>query len=82
MRETSAPISKKAPGDRQLSFGEIGRFSSLIMGAASEGKVADLPPSALKEIASVLRKRKPPAFLASIDPSTAKTFGCRIARTL
>jgi NAD(P)-dependent dehydrogenase (short-subunit alcohol dehydrogenase family) len=82
MRETSAPISKKAPGDRQLSFEEIGRFSSLIMGAASEGKVADLPPSALKEIASVLRKRKPPAFLASIDPSTAKTFGSRIARTL
>jgi hypothetical protein len=28
MRETSAPISKKAPGDRQLSFEEIGRFSS------------------------------------------------------
>jgi len=82
MGETPAPLSKKAPGDRQLSFEEIGKIASLIEGKASEGKVTDFSPSTLKEILSLLRKRTPPPFLASIDPGTAKTFGSRIARTL
>ncbi len=82
MTAGKAPISKKAPGDRQLSFREIGTIASLIMGKASEGKVADLPSSARKEILTLFRKRPPPAFLDSIDPSTARTFTGRIARTL
>ena len=82
MTEEPSPIAKKAPGDRQLSFEEIGTIASLIMGRASGGKVADLPSPAKKEILAILRKRPPPAFLDSIDPSTAKTFSGRIARTL
>ncbi len=82
MARDASPISKKAPGDRPLSFEEIGRFSSLIMQRASEEKVTDLPPSALKEIVTILRKRQPPPFLAFIDPSSSKTFASRIARTL
>ncbi len=82
MRRKAGPITKKAPGDRPLSFEEVGRFASLIMKRASEGKVTDLPPSAMKEIVAILRKRHPPGFLASIDPSSAKSFVTRIARTL
>ena len=82
MTEGPAPITKKAPGDRQLSFEEIGTIAALIMRQASGGKVADLPSPARKEILGILRKRRPPAFLDSIDPSTAKTFTGRIARTL
>ncbi len=82
MGKGSGPISKKAPGDRQISFEEIGRIAALITGQASEGKVSDLPASALKEVVSLFRKRRPPPFLDSIDPSAAKTFVSRIARTL
>ncbi|HEU5359524.1 MAG TPA: SDR family oxidoreductase, partial [Candidatus Deferrimicrobiaceae bacterium] len=82
MTENPTPISKKAPGDRPISFTEIGRIASLIMDRASEGKVTDLPSSTLKEILSIFRKRKSPGFLDSIDPSAVKTFGARIARTL
>jgi NAD(P)-dependent dehydrogenase (short-subunit alcohol dehydrogenase family) len=82
MARYAAPLTKKAPGDRPISFEEIGRFASLIMDRASEGKVTELPPSSLREIVSLLRKRKPPAFLSSIDPSASKSFVGRIARTL
>ncbi|HBX42323.1 MAG TPA: hypothetical protein DEH27_00215 [Deltaproteobacteria bacterium] len=70
MSQGAGPITKKAPGDRPISFEEVGRFASLIMERASEGKVTDLPPSAMKQIVSILRKRQPPEFLTSIDPSS------------
>ncbi len=82
MRDGSHPIAKKAPGDRQLSFREIDGFASLITERTSRGNVTDLPPSALKEILSIFRKRRPPGFLATIDSSVAKSFVTRIARTL
>ncbi len=82
MTNRPAPVSKKAPGDRPLSFEEIGSIASLIMDLAAEGKVTDLPAAARKEILSILRDRRPPAFLQSIDPSTAKAFTGRIAGAL
>ena len=50
------PISKKAPGDRALSFEEIGRIAALIGERSAEGKVSALPAQALDDALADLRE--------------------------
>ncbi|HEY5766003.1 MAG TPA: hypothetical protein VIS30_08210, partial [Candidatus Deferrimicrobiaceae bacterium] len=64
MGPSPAPISKKAPGDRQISFEEIRRIAGIIRERDAEGKVSDLPPTVLKELLAILRKRPVPPLLA------------------
>ncbi|MBM2827541.1 MAG: hypothetical protein HW408_73 [Actinobacteria bacterium] len=64
----AGPISKKAPGDRRIDFEEIGRIASLIMEKEAEGRVADLPAAAMKEILSLLRGRAVSEAIASFIP--------------
>ncbi|HSL91002.1 MAG TPA: hypothetical protein VK863_00005, partial [Candidatus Limnocylindrales bacterium] len=76
------PISKKAPGDRQLTFEEIGRIASLILEKEAEGKVSDLPPARLKEVIALLRERSVPASIASLVPPDRGKIGEHVARLL
>ena len=78
----AAPISKKAPGDRQITFEEIGRIASLIMEKEAEGRVADLPPAAIKDLLSLLRGRTVPEAIASFLPATGAKLPERVARIL
>jgi NAD(P)-dependent dehydrogenase (short-subunit alcohol dehydrogenase family) len=76
------PISKKAPGDRPLTFEEVGRIAALIQERESEGKVADLPSSTLKEILALLRERSVPDPIGSLVPAGRGGVGDRVARFL
>ncbi|MBI5342862.1 MAG: hypothetical protein HZB63_06055, partial [Deltaproteobacteria bacterium] len=78
----AAPISKKAPGDRQLTFEEIGGIASLIREKEAEGKVFDLPPATMKEILSILRGHPVPDATASFLPSRAGKLSERAYRML
>ncbi|MBI5420158.1 MAG: SDR family NAD(P)-dependent oxidoreductase [Deltaproteobacteria bacterium] len=78
----AGPITKKAPGDRQLSFEEIGRIAALITEKSAEGKVSSLPAAALEEALAVLLERKPPAFLTTLAPDAAREMGERIDHML
>ena len=76
------PISKKAPGDRQLTFEEIGRIAALIQEKEAEGKVSDLSPAHMKDVLALLRERSVPASIASLVPPTRGRIGERVARLL
>jgi NAD(P)-dependent dehydrogenase (short-subunit alcohol dehydrogenase family) len=76
------PISKKAPGDRQLTFEEIGRIAALIVEKEAEGKVSDLPPSRMKEVLALLRERSVPDSIASLAPPARGKIGEHVARLL
>ncbi|MEK6778835.1 MAG: SDR family NAD(P)-dependent oxidoreductase, partial [Candidatus Deferrimicrobiota bacterium] len=76
------PISKKAPGDRALTFEEIGRIAALITEKDAEGKVSDLPAAAMKELLSILRDRQVPEAVKSLLPAGAAKMGDRLARIL
>lgn len=82
MELLSAPISKKAPGDRQISFEEIRRIAGIIRDLDAAGKVSDLPDTVLKELLTILRKRPAPSLLARVDPSAARGFRSRLSKTL
>ncbi len=81
MTETK-PISKKAPGDRPLTFEEIGRIAALILEKEAEGKVSDLPAGPLKEILSLLRERTVPDSIGSLVSAARGKIGERVARLL
>ncbi len=76
------PISKKAPGDRQIGSEEIGRIASLIREKEAEGKVFDLPPASMKEILFLLRGHPVPDGTASLLSSHAGDLTERLARIL
>lgn len=78
----AGPISKKAPGDRQLTFEEIGGIASLIREKEAEGKVSDLPPATMKEILSILRGHSVPDATASLLPPRAGKLSDRAFRML
>jgi len=82
MEPLVAPISKKAPGDRQISFEEIRRIAGTIRDRNAEGKVSDLPAAVLKELLAILRKRPVPPLLARVDPAAARGFRSRLSKTL
>ncbi len=76
------PVSKKAPGDRPLTFEEIGRIAALIMEKEAEGKVSTLPDAKRKELLSLIRERQVPESVRSLLPAGAGKIGERLARIL
>ncbi len=76
------PISKKAPGDRQLSSAEVAGIGALIASKAAEGSVSGLAPPRLKEILRPLRKGPALPLLERLYPGKGASMTGRIARLL
>ena len=79
---TRPPITKKAPGDRPITFVEIGEVASILKEKMKSGHVTSLPKKTLNEIVSILTDRPSPAILAEIDPEKSGNVGARIASLL
>ena len=80
--EISPPITKKAPGDRPLTFVEIGEIAAILKEKMKSGHVTPLPKKILNEVISLLKDRPSPAILAEIDPEKSGNVGARIASLL
>ena len=76
------PITKKAPGDRPISFVEIGEIASILKEKMNSGGVTPLPKKILNEAIALLTDRPSPAILAEIDPERSGNVGARIASLL
>jgi hypothetical protein len=76
------PITKKAPGDRPITFVEIGEIASILKERMKSGHVTPLPKKILNEVISLLKDRPSPAILTEIDPEKSGTVGARIASLL
>lgn len=76
------PVTKKAPGDRPVSFVEIGEIAKIIKDKMREGKVTPLSAKILKEAAALVKDRPVPAILAEVDAAKAAHVGIRIASLL
>ena len=76
------PITKKAPGDRPISFVEIGEIASILKEKVSSGGVTPLPKKLLGDLIASLKERPSPAILREIDPSTSGNVGARIVSLL
>ncbi|GAB4229586.1 MAG: hypothetical protein OHK0028_03780 [Deltaproteobacteria bacterium] len=77
-----APITKKAPGDRPISFVEIAGIAARIREKAASDGVSPLPKTILNEVVSLLKERPVPAILAEVDPEKSSSVGLRIASLL
>ncbi len=75
-------ISKKAPGDRQFTQEEVRRTASLIEELINEGKVSTLPPTSLRKIMGLFKKRAVPDILAAADPEAAEAISTRVPLVL
>ncbi len=78
----TAPIAKKAPGDRQLAAAEIAGIGALIAEKAAGGDVSDLPAARLKELLGLLKGRAPIPLLERLFPGKGASMTARIARML
>ena len=78
----SPPITKKAPGDRPITFVEIGEIAAILKEKMKSGHVTPLPKKLLNEVIALLKDRPSPAILAEIDPGNAGNAGTRIASLL
>jgi len=76
------PITKKAPGDRPISFVEIREIASILKEKITSGCVTPLPKKILGDLVSLLKDRPAPAILAEIDPERSGNVGPRIASLL
>ncbi len=76
------PITKKAPGDRPITFVEIGEIAAILKEKMKSGHVTPLPKRVLNEVISLLKDRPSPAILAEIDPERSGNAGTRIASLL
>ena len=76
------PITKKAPGDRPITFVEIGEIAAVLKEKMKSGLVAPLPKKVLNEVIALLKDRPSPAILAEIDPEKSGNVGARIASLL
>lgn len=76
------PITKKAPGDRPITFVEIGEIASILKDKMNSGDITPLPKKILNEAISLLKDRPSPAILAEIDPEKSGNVGARIASLL
>jgi enoyl-CoA hydratase len=76
------PITKKAPGDRPVSFVEIGKIAHILKEKMNSGGVTPLSKKTLNEVISLLKDRPSPAILAEIDPGNSGIVGARIASLL
>ncbi|MGZ9197155.1 MAG: hypothetical protein ACXW4I_12110, partial [Candidatus Deferrimicrobiaceae bacterium] len=77
-----SPITKKAPGDRPITFVEIGEIASILKERMSSGGVTTLPKKILGDVIALLKDRPSPAILAEIDPEKSGNAGARIASLL
>ncbi|MGE5189149.1 MAG: SDR family NAD(P)-dependent oxidoreductase [Gemmatimonadota bacterium] len=77
-----APITKKAPGDRQLASAEVAAIAALIASKAAEGHVSDLAATRAREIAAAVRKHAAIPLLERLYPGKGATMTGRIARIL
>ena len=76
------PITKKAPGDRPITFVEIKEIASILKEKMNSGHVTPLPKKILNEVISLLKDRPSPPILAEIDPERSANVGARIASLL
>ena len=76
------PITKKAPGDRPITFVEIGEIAAILKEKMKSGHVTPLPKKILNEVIALLKDRPSPAILAEIDPEKSGNIGARIASLL
>jgi len=76
------PITKKAPGDRPLSFVEIGEIAGILKEKIRAGDVAPLPRKILADLVSLLKSRPAPPILDALDAKAATRVGARIASLL
>jgi enoyl-CoA hydratase len=76
------PITKKAPGDRPITFVEIGEIASILKEKMKAGHVTQLPKKVLNEVIVLLKDRPSPTILAEIDPVKSGNVGTRIASLL
>jgi NAD(P)-dependent dehydrogenase (short-subunit alcohol dehydrogenase family) len=76
------PISKKAPGDRPITFVEIGEIAALLKEKIRSGSVTPLPKTVLNGVVSLLGERPAPAILREVDPGRADGVNGRIASLL
>ncbi len=76
------PITKKAPGDRPISFVEIGEIASLLKDKMQSGDITPLPKKTVNELITLLKSRPSPAILAEVDPAKSGNVGLRIASLL
>src|SRR5512141_3215691 len=82
VEEKQPPITKKAPGDRPISFVEIGEIALILKEKMKSGDVTPLPKKILNEVISLLKDRPTPAILTEVDPEKSGNVGARIASLL
>ena len=75
-------ISKKAPGDRPITFVEIREIAALLKQTIRSGGITPLPKTVLNGVVSLLRERPAPAILREIDSERAEGVNGRIASLL
>jgi len=75
-------ISKKAPGDRPISFQEIGEIAALLKEKIRSGQVTPLPKNVFGSVISLLGERPAPDILREIDPDRAAGVNGKIASML
>ncbi len=80
--ENRPPITKKAPGDRPITFVEIGEIASILKEKMKSGHVTPLPKKILGDVIALLKDRPSPAILREIDPEKSGNVGARIASLL
>jgi enoyl-CoA hydratase len=76
------PVTKKAPGDRPISFIEIGEIASMLKEKMKIGSVTPIPKRIISEVISLLKSRPAPSVLVALDPGGAEKVGGRIASLL
>jgi len=77
-----AAISKKAPGDRPISFVEIGGIAAFLAEKIRDGMVSLLPKPVLGETIALLLERGAPSILSEADPARAEKVAGKIASLL
>ncbi|MGE5248459.1 MAG: enoyl-CoA hydratase/isomerase family protein, partial [Verrucomicrobiota bacterium] len=76
------PITKKAPGDRPISFLEVGEIAAVIKEKIKSGRVTPLSRDVISGVIALLKERPAPPVLQAVDPSGAPKVGPRIASLL
>jgi enoyl-CoA hydratase len=80
--DRTPPITKKAPGDRPISFVEVGEIAAILQEKMKSGDVTPLPRKILAGVVSLLKSRPAPSVLQALDPAGSQKAGTRIAGLL
>ena len=76
------PVTKKAPGDRPISFQEIGAIAATLKEKIRSGGVTPLPRKILNEVVALLGERPAPDILREVDPKRAEGVNRTVASLL